>query len=74
MRGLTALERQALEMAAGARARVLADPGTPLDAARMALKSSRRITFAWFPYPDRVRTHATDLGRLALRVCPTEEA
>lgn len=76
MRGLTRLERQLLIDRAIGASRLRANLGEPVDTARRILVKSGRLVFTIENSPTGKvrRTRITDLGRLALRVCPPEES
>lgn len=79
MRGLTPLERELLHRRAVNAPRFLIWSGEPAWKAHRVLIASGRLTAKLVRDPDSPvgtvnRTDITDLGRLALRVCPVEEA
>lgn len=80
MRGLTPIERHWLARRAHDAPRAFVRAGSPEHMAHNLLATQQRIIKVPIDEIDdegrrlRWRSHITDLGRLALRVCPVEEA
>ena len=73
MRGLTNLERALLLRRANGIERALFPADSMAGASFQALRHHGRMVGAE-ESPDLILNEITDLGRLALRVCPVEES